>query len=86
MRAFDCVPPAQQTATFTAMYQTSLDACLAAPDPCAQFPVNCPKFDADAGTTCLSEFTNQTCAELLFVQNGDPTIALPTSCGAVCPP
>ena len=87
VRAYDCVPPANRTPAFMATYGTSVAGCQAAPDKCAQYPAACPNFDRDAGATCLSEFTNQTCTQILFIQDGgDPTIALPTSCGAVCPP
>jgi len=84
VRAFDCVPPANQTPAFVAQYGTSVAQCQAKPDQCAQYPASCFGFDADAGATCLSDFTNATCADLLFIQNGDPTIGLPGSCGAVC--
>jgi len=86
VRAFECVPPNDRTADFTATYGTSVEQCQATPDKCAQYPASCPNFDRDAGATCLSEFTNQTCAQILIIQDGgDPTIALPNSCGVVCP-
>ena len=86
VRAWDCVPPGEQSAAFTAQYGTSLDQCLSLPDNCDKYPAACPHFSADAGATCLAEFTNQTCGELLILdQGGNPTIALPTDCASVCP-
>ena len=86
VRAWDCVPPGEQSADFTAHYGTSLDQCLSLPDNCDQYPAACPHFSADAGATCLSEFTNQTCGQLLIIDSsGNPTISLPASCGGVCP-
>ncbi|HMF41360.1 MAG TPA: hypothetical protein VKQ32_11720 [Polyangia bacterium] len=85
VRAWDCVPPGEQSADFTAHYGTSLDQCLSLPDNCDKYPASCPGFDAAAGATCLSEFTTQACGQLLILDaNGNPTIALPTSCGSVC--
>jgi len=89
VRAFECVPPADRGATFLTIYGASLERCQAASDMCAQYPAQCPHFDPDAGMVCLDEFTNSTCAQLLFIDgNGDPAIGLPGSCGAttVCPP
>jgi hypothetical protein len=88
VRAFECVPPADRGATFLTTYGASLERCQAASDQCAQYPAQCPHFDPDAGMVCLSEFTNSTCTQLLFIDdNGDPAIGLPGSCGAaVCPP
>ena len=85
VRAFDCIPPANRTPAFVAQYGTSVADCQAKPDQCAKYPASCNGFDADAGMTCLDEFTSADCADLLFVQNGDPIIGLPGSCGAVCP-
>lgn len=86
VRAFECVPPNDRTADFTGTYGTSVEQCQAKPDRCAQYYDSCRSFDPDAGATCLSDFTNMTCVEILILQNGAPTIALPTSCGgAVCP-
>ena len=85
VRAWDCVPPLEQSPDFTAQYGTSLDQCLSLPNNCDKYPASCPGFDAAAGATCLSEFTSQTCAQLLFLDaNGNPTISLPTSCASVC--
>ena len=86
VRAWDCIPPGQQSAAFTGQYGTSLEQCLSFPNDCAKYPAACPGFDPDAGATCLSEFTNDPCGQVLILDtNGDPTIALPTLCGAVCP-
>jgi hypothetical protein len=88
VRAFDCVPPSYQTMAFVEIYSTSVASCQAKPDKCNQYPATCPNYDRDAGATCLDDFTNQTCAQILIIQDGgDPTIALPTSCnmGALCP-
>jgi len=86
-RAFECVPPANRTAAFTSTYGTSLEGCQATPDQCAMYPATCPNFDRDAASLCLTEFTVSTCDQLLFIDgSGDPTIGLPSSCGAVCPP
>jgi len=86
VRAWDCIPPGEQSADFTAHYGTSMDQCLAMPDDCANYPPTCPGFDPDAGATCLSEFTNQTCGDILMIDGkGNPTISLPSSCAAVCP-
>jgi len=85
VRAWDCVPPLEQSPDFTAQYGTSLDNCLSLPNDCDKYPASCNGFDADAGATCLSEFTSQTCGQLLFLDaNGNPTISLPTSCASVC--
>lgn len=87
VRAFDCVPPADRSAMFTATYGASLESCQATPDKCAMYPAACANFDPDAASVCLNEFTMSTCAQLLFVDaSGDPTVGLPSSCGAVCPP
>ena len=88
VRAFECVPPANRTATFTSTYGASLESCKAMPDDCAMYPAACTNFDRDAASLCLTEFTISTCTQLLFIDaNGDPTIGLPSSCGgAVCPP
>jgi hypothetical protein len=86
VRAFDCVPPANQTPAFIIAYGTSVAQCQARHDNCVQYPASCPNYDRDAGATCLDEFTNQTCAQILIIgSDGEPTIALPSSCGAVCP-
>jgi hypothetical protein len=85
VRAFDCIPPANRTPAFVAQYNTSVEECQAKPDQCAQYPASCPGFDDEAGATCLDEFSTQSCAELLFIQDGNPVIGLPGSCGAVCP-
>jgi hypothetical protein len=87
VRAFECVPPANRTATFTSTYGASLEGCQAKPNQCAMYPAACTNFDSDAASVCLTEFTVSTCAQLLFIDaNGDPTVGLPLSCGAVCPP
>jgi hypothetical protein len=65
-------------------YGTSVADCQAKPDQCAKYPASCLGFDADAGTTCLDEFSTLACSELLFIQDGNPVIGLPGSCGAVC--
>jgi hypothetical protein len=86
VRAFDCIPPANRSAAFTQTYGTSLERCQAMPDKCAQYYSTCPNFDPDGGATCLSDFTNLSCSDLLFIDDsGDPAIGLPGSCGAVCP-
>jgi hypothetical protein len=86
VRAYDCVPPANRTAAFMAAYGTSVANCQAKPNGCIQYPASCPNYDRDAGATCLDEFTNQTCAQILIIgADGEPTIALPSSCGGVCP-
>jgi hypothetical protein len=86
VRAFECVPPADRTASFTSTYGASLESCQATPDQCAKYPAACPSFDRDAASVCLTELTVSACAELLFIDaNGDPTVGLPSSCGAVCP-
>jgi hypothetical protein len=86
VRAFECVPPADRSAAFTALYGSSMEGCQATPDMCANYPAACPNFDPDASSICLAEFTMSTCAQTLFIDaNGDPTIGLPSSCGAVCP-
>jgi len=86
VRAFDCVPPADRTASFLVTYGASVELCQAAPDKCVMYPNACPNFDPDAAMTCLDEFTSSDCSQILFIDaNGDPTIGLPGSCGAVCP-
>lgn len=87
VRAFECVPPADRSAAFSSLYGSSMEGCQATPDMCANYPAACPNFDPDAASICLAEFTMSTCAQILFIDaNGDPTIGLPSSCGAVCPP
>jgi hypothetical protein len=86
VRAFECVPPADRHEAFTTMYGASLEECQAKPDQCAGYPAQCPNFDEDVGAMCLADFSTQTCAQLLFLVMGVPTIGLPTECGGVCPP
>ena len=83
IRAFDCVPPADRNDGFTAMYGTSVEQCRAKPDRCVDYPAQCPNFDPDRGDICLSDFSFQTCLEILFIQDGVPTIGLPGDC--ICP-
>ncbi|HXU05995.1 MAG TPA: hypothetical protein VN903_33805 [Polyangia bacterium] len=85
VRAFECVPPADRNGDFTTMYRGSVEQCQATPDRCVDYPAQCPTFDPDAAGTCVASFMNDTCAQLLFIQNGSPTIGLPTECAAVCP-
>jgi hypothetical protein len=86
VRAFECVPPANRTASFTSTYGASLESCQATPDQCAMYPAACTNFDSDAASVCLTEFTISTCDQLLFIDaSGDPTVGLPTSCRDVCP-
>ena len=86
VRAFDCVPPANRTVAFLTTYGASVELCQAAPVKCAMYPATCPNFDPAASMICLDQFTTSDCSQLLFIDaNGDPTIGLPSSCGAVCP-
>jgi hypothetical protein len=86
VRAFECVPPADRNNDFYVTYGTTIDECHALPNRCEDYPDACPDFDPAVGGICLSDFTTQTCSQLLFVQNGVPTLALPSSCSVVCPP
>jgi hypothetical protein len=86
VRAFECVPPADRTNDFYVTYGTTIDECHALPNRCVDYPAACPDFEPDVGAICLSDFTTQTCAQLLFIQNGVPVLALPSSCSVVCPP
>jgi hypothetical protein len=87
VRAFECVPPADRNNDFYIQYGTTLEECSRLPNRCTEYPAQCPNFDEGRGATCLSDFTTQTCLELLIIVDGVPVVALPTSCdGRMCPP
>jgi hypothetical protein len=80
-RAFQCIPASMQDADFVSNYGSTVAMCKAmTTTTCVDPTTNCPTYNPASGASCVAALTNDSCADLVFLNGIFP----PASCFSAC--